>query len=95
MNGIIPARRLLPVAGLSALVLAAYAICLGFPFVQDDWSWMSRFQSGHPGEILKSIVAIKGNQFCEPSARPHLYFYRPLSRLYLYAMYLVFGANPS
>jgi len=55
---------------------------------------MSRFQSGHPGEILKSIVAIKGNLFFQPLSKPYLYFFRPLSRLYLYAMYLVFGANP-
>jgi len=94
VNGIIPARRLLLVTGLSALVLAAYAICLRFPFVQDDWSWMSRFQSGHPGEILKSICVIKGNLFFGPLAKPYLYFFRPLSRLYIYAMYLVFGANP-
>ena len=87
-------EELLLIAGLSALVLAAYAICLRFPFVQDDWSWMSRFQSGHPGEILKSIVAIKGNLFFGPQAKPYLYFFRPLSRLYLYAMYLVFGASP-
>ena len=69
--------------GLAALVFAAYAIILRFPFIQDDWGWISRFQSNHPDEILKSIFAIKGT-----------IFFRPLAGLYLYVMYLVFGAHP-
>jgi hypothetical protein len=73
----------IPMLGLAALVLAAYAIILRFPFIQDDWGWISRFQSNHPDEILKSIFAIKGT-----------IFFRPLAGLYLYVMYLVFGAHP-
>jgi len=83
MNRKIPHKQLLLIAGLSGLVLAAYSVSLLFPFVQDDWGWINRFQGGHPAEILKSIFAITGNLF-----------FRPLSGLYLHAMYLMFGANP-
>jgi hypothetical protein len=71
------------IVALAAAMFAAYARILQFPFIQDDWKWILRFQSESPPAILGSIFSIKG-----------ALFYRPLSELYLYAIYLLFGANP-
>ena len=68
---------------LAVVMLAVYWRVFHFPFIQDDWGWIYRFQTESPAELLKSIFTVKG-----------VLFYRPLAELYLYVMYLAFGANP-
>ncbi len=70
-------------AALAVVLLVAYWKVFRFPFIQDDWGWMVRFQNESPPSLLKSIFAPSG-----------VLFYRPLGVLYLYLMYLVFGLNP-
>lgn len=75
-------RSIVLFATLATLILAAYWRVLKFPFIQDDWGWLLRFQTESRGAILKTIFTFKG-----------VVYYRPLAELYLYIMYLVFGAN--
>jgi len=69
--------------GLAALVFAVYAACLRFPFIQDDWALIARFRAWPPRDVIAAFFGLKGSLF-----------FRPLSGLYLYSMYGVFGANP-
>jgi hypothetical protein len=70
-------------AALAGVMLVAYWRVLHFPFIQDDWGWIYRFQTEGLSTFLKSIFAVKG-----------VLFYRPLAELYLYLMYRAFGADP-
>ncbi len=70
-------------AGLTTFVIVVYGICLRYPFIQDDWGWMARFQGESASSILSMMFRVEGTLF-----------QRPLAGLYLYGMYLVFGANP-
>ncbi len=80
------AQPTLPGCGwfVAALLLAAaiYWPLLDYPFIQDDWIWIRWFQQ-HP--VLETITRL-----LDPTDR---LFYRPLSALYKFAMYGIFGLD--
>jgi hypothetical protein len=78
-----PQLRLWLYLGLGAATLGAFWPALRFPFVQDDWGWLLRFQTHGAAAVVGSILDFR-----------NVLFYRPLAELYLYVMYLLFGANP-
>ena len=67
---------------LFVLIFLVYWQTISLPFVQDDYTIINLYQNNDTGQILKETFGV------------HRYFYRPLSRAYLYGMYLVFGAAP-
>lgn len=73
-------------AFLALLALATglvYWRCAAIPFYQDDWGWLYDFSAAGPSSVIRAILSFKGKLF-----------YRPLSQLYMLAMYRFFGAEP-
>ncbi len=69
---------------LAVLIGLTYWRCAAFPFFQDDWAWLYNFSAADPSSVIHSVLSFKGKLF-----------YRPLSQLYMLAMYRLFGADPT
>ncbi|MFI5166871.1 MAG: hypothetical protein ACHQQS_09650 [Thermoanaerobaculales bacterium] len=68
---------------LSVGVLAVYWEALRYPFIQDDWSMLSRATESSFGEWLRFAFY-----------PPHQLFYRPLGMTYFFLYERAFGLNP-
>jgi len=69
---------------LAALLLVAciYWPLLDYPYIQDDWTWMSFFQQHSALEAIRLIL--------DPFDK---LFYRPLGALYRFALHGIFGLD--
>ncbi len=78
-----PSKHLLLPLALALTLLITYWPILSFPFVQDDWDLLLHFQTNDPATVIRSLFSFGGKLF-----------YRPLSQLYLFSMYALFGIHP-
>jgi hypothetical protein len=69
-------------AFLLGVVLAVYGPVFAYPLIQDDWKWMYELWRSPPKETLASILDPRG-----------ALFYRPLSGLFHFGAYHLFGAE--
>lgn len=72
-------RLVLPAALLLGAVLFLYSCFLGLPFVQDDWARFYTIAHNDAGDLIHHTL--------QPSGR---IFFRPLSTLYMIAMFHLF-----
>lgn len=69
------------VLGTLATVFWVNAPLLTFPYVQDDWLMFGKLRGRPLGQVLAEAFS------------PHVFFYRPLVRVYMALMYHFFGVS--
>ena len=72
------------ITSVAAVVCAVYWPSLSLPFIQDDWSLLNAFRTQDTPSMLKLIFAYENTLF-----------YRPLSKIYFWLMYEIWGAQPT